>query len=327
MQEEQLMTAYRPDGLCRILALDGGGAKGFYTLGVLKEIEAMLNCRLHERFDLIFGTSTGAIIASLLALGYTVDEIHHLYKSHVPTVMKARKRNAKSQALTKLASQIFGDKSFTDVKTGIGIVATRWVNDRPMIFKGSVEQAHGRKGTFTPGFGVSIANAVQGSCSAFPFFERKLVSTSTGDNIELIDGGYCANNPTLYAIADAVCALKKELTDIRVVSVGVGVYPEPKGDWKIRLAKKYLASVQLLQKTLEINTQSMDQLRQILFKDVPTVRISDTFSQPEMATDFMEHDLVKLNILWQRGRESFAAREIALRGFLMQQGGEVNGDS
>ncbi len=26
----------------RVLTLDGGGAKGFYTLGVLKEIEAML---------------------------------------------------------------------------------------------------------------------------------------------------------------------------------------------------------------------------------------------------------------------------------------------
>ena len=58
MQQEQLTTVYQPDGLCRILALDGGGAKGFYTLGVLKEIEAMLNCRLHRRFDL--GHSGGA---------------------------------------------------------------------------------------------------------------------------------------------------------------------------------------------------------------------------------------------------------------------------
>jgi patatin-like phospholipase/acyl hydrolase len=33
--------------LYRILSLDGDGAKGFYTLGVLKEIEAMLNCPLH----------------------------------------------------------------------------------------------------------------------------------------------------------------------------------------------------------------------------------------------------------------------------------------
>ena len=47
---------------CRILSLDGGGAKGFYTLGVLKEIEAMINQPLAEKFDLIFGTSTGAII-------------------------------------------------------------------------------------------------------------------------------------------------------------------------------------------------------------------------------------------------------------------------
>jgi predicted acylesterase/phospholipase RssA len=53
------------DVRCRILSLDGGGAKGFYTLGVLKEIEAMLGCPLHTRFDLIFGTSTGAIIATL----------------------------------------------------------------------------------------------------------------------------------------------------------------------------------------------------------------------------------------------------------------------
>lgn len=57
-------SAERP---CRILSLDGGGAKGFYTIGVLKGIEGMLGCRLHERFDLVFGTSTGSIIAALKA--------------------------------------------------------------------------------------------------------------------------------------------------------------------------------------------------------------------------------------------------------------------
>ncbi|MCA8276380.1 hypothetical protein LGN17_28245 [Burkholderia sp. AU30280] len=84
----------------------------------------------------------------------------------------------------------------------------------------------------------------------------------------------------------------------------------------MRLAKKYLLSVQLLQKTLEINTQSMDQLREVLFKDVPTIRISDVFERPEMATDLLEHDLAKLNLLRQRGSESFATREAASRAFL-----------
>jgi predicted acylesterase/phospholipase RssA len=304
------------DGLCRILALDGGGAKGFYTLGVLKEIEGMLKCPLYERFDLVFGTSTGAIIAALIALGYSIDEIHDLYKKHVPTVMAAKTRAGRSAALSKLADEVFGDKTFEDVKTGIGVIATRWIIERPMMFKGTVAQAHGRKGTFTPGFGVSISDAVQASCSAYPFFDQKIVTTAMGDKVELIDGGYCANNPTLYAIADAVAALHRERKDIRVVSVGVGVYPEPKPGMKMWLAKKYLVSVQLLQKTLEINTQSMDQLRSILFKDIATVRISDTFDQPEMATDLMEHNLDKLNILRQRGRESFASREGELKTLL-----------
>jgi uncharacterized protein len=185
-----------------------------------------------------------------------------------------------------------------------------------MIFKGSIEQAHGRKATFIPGFGVTIADAVEASCSAYPFFDRKIVTTAAGDKVELIDGGYCANNPTLYAIADAVAALNKERKDLRVVNVGVGVYPEPKPKtMKMWFAKKYILTFQLLQKTLEVNTQSMDQLRSLLFKDVPTIRISDTFEEPEMATDLLEHDLVKLNILRQRGRDSFATREQALKSF------------
>ena len=301
----------------RVLALDGGGAKGFYTLGVLKEIEALVGCPLHQKFDLVFGTSTGAIIASLIALGYSVDSILDLYRKHVPTVMSQKTAPARSEALQKLAREIFDDATFKDVKTGIGVITARWLTERPMIFKGNVVQAHGRIGTFVPGFGVSVADAVKASCSAYPFFERTIVRTSMGEDIELIDGGYCANNPTLYAIADAVHALRRECKDIRLVSVGVGIYPEPKPGLKMWFAKKFLVSVQLLQKTLEINTQSMDQLREVLFHDVPTIRISDAYVAPQMATDLMEHNLTKLNVLFQRGRESFATREPQLREFLV----------
>lgn len=302
----------------RILSLDGGGAKGFYTLGILREIEAMIGCRLHERFDLVFGTSTGAIIAALIGLGHSVEEIHALYLKHVPVVMQRKTPTEKSAALGALAATVFADKKFDAFKTGIGIVTTRWLFEKPMIFKTSVAQAHGRSASFVPGFGVSIADAVQASCSAFPFFERRIVTTAAGDQVELVDGGYCANNPTLYAIADATTALEKPFESLRVVSLGVGVYPEPKHGIfsKMRWAQ-YLLSVQLLQKTLEINTQSMDQLRAILFKHVPTIRISDIFERPEMATDLFEHDLSKLNMLRQRGADSFAGRETQLREFLM----------
>ena len=270
------------DGVLRILSLDGGGAKGFYTLGVLKEIEALAGTPLWQRFDLIFGTSTGAIIAALLALGEDVDRVHKLYVQHVPTVMRTEGRKEKSAALAALTAGVFGNQQFPDVKTGIGIVATRWLSEKPMIFKADPAQAHGRPATFVPGFGVSISDAVQASCSAFPFFDRKTVTTSSGDQVELIDGGYCAINPTLYALADAVVSMGHPRSQVHVVNVGVGEYPTPKPrTWKIWFVRKLLTA-QLLQKTLEINTQSMEQLRSLLFKDVPTIRISDACTQPDM---------------------------------------------
>jgi predicted acylesterase/phospholipase RssA len=303
------------DAPYRILSLDGGGAKGFYTLGVSKEIEALVRRPLHEQFDLIFGTSTGAIIAALVALGTPVDDIYQLYKSHVPVIMKLKSPAKKSAALQRLATEVFGPKTFSDVKTGIGIVATHWALEKPMIFKGDVSQAHGRHSTFVPGFGCTIGDAVRASCSAYPFFKRVHLKTSKGEQVELMDGGYCANNPTLYAIADAVAALQKPYGAMRVVSVGVGVYPEPKR-WGYAWLIRRLMSVQLLQKTLNVNTLSMEQLRAILFKDIRTVRINDTFERPEMATDLMEHNMTKLNMLYQRGGESFAKHESELKSLL-----------
>ncbi|MBY0508665.1 MAG: patatin-like phospholipase family protein [Rhodospirillaceae bacterium] len=314
-----LSTSYQPDGICRVLSLDGGGAKGFYTLGVLKEIEGLLGCPLHKRFDLIFGTSTGSIIAALLALGRGVDEIQALYTEHVPRVTGAILPGAKSAALRELAQEVFADSRFEDMKTGIGIVATRWVSETPMIFKNDRVQAHGRTGTFVPGFGCSVGDAVEASCAAYPYLKRKVVHTAQGHDVELIDGGYCANNPALYALADAVGPLAHAPADIRLVSIGVGMYPQ-KGlrmrDIPSRIIKM-TPGVRLLQKTLEINTQSMESLRYALFKHIPTVRINKTYSEPAMATDLFEHDLKKLNVLLQRGSESFGEHEANLRAFLL----------
>jgi len=71
----------------RILSLDGGGLRGMMTVQVLKKIEALLRQRfndpklvLADYFDLIAGTSTGAIIAAGLAKGMSADEIDGHYR-------------------------------------------------------------------------------------------------------------------------------------------------------------------------------------------------------------------------------------------------------
>jgi patatin-like phospholipase/acyl hydrolase len=232
--------------------------------------------------------------------------------------MRETTASGRSNALTALAAQVFGNSKFEAVKTNIGIVATRWVEERPMIFTANIAQAHGMIATFSPGFGVPISDAVQASCSAYPYFNRKIVVTEKNERVELIDGGFCANNPTLYAIADATIAMKVHPENIRVVSLGVGTYPPRQLS---KLSWDYWASktpgVQLLQKTLEVNTQSMEQLRAILYRHIQTARISQSFSEPAMATDLFEHDLNKLNVLTQRGAQSYAENEEVLKKYLV----------
>jgi len=57
------------------LALSGGGAKGLVHIGVLKELE-----RNNIKIDYITGTSIGAIIGALYAVGWTPDEIGEYLK-------------------------------------------------------------------------------------------------------------------------------------------------------------------------------------------------------------------------------------------------------
>ena len=300
----------------RVLTLDGGGAKGFYTLGVLHEVEAMLGEPIHEYFDLIFGTSTGAIIGTLLAIGTPVTEIHKFYRQHLPSVMSPKDKEGRSAALKKLGDQVFKEQKFDAVKTGLGVVATKWVMETPIIFKSDPKQAHGRTATFVPGFGCTLSEAVQASCSAYPFFTRRQLKIN-GDELLLLDGGFCANNPTLYAIADAVRAYKVPHDRIKVLNVGVGDYPVPRikkftKAWIISWAEE----AELIQKTFNINAQSMEQLRRILFPDIETIRISEAFTEPSMETDLLEYDLKKLDLIHTRGRESFGKMETTIRNLL-----------
>ena len=74
MTLEQLIDAPGPK---KILALDGGGILGLMTVEVLAKIEAFLRQRLGrgedfvlaDYFDFVCGTSTGAVIATCIAMG------------------------------------------------------------------------------------------------------------------------------------------------------------------------------------------------------------------------------------------------------------------
>lgn len=58
------------------LSLAGGGIKGVSHIGALKALEEE-----NIKFDYISGTSSGSIVATLYAVGYTPDEIYEIFKN------------------------------------------------------------------------------------------------------------------------------------------------------------------------------------------------------------------------------------------------------
>jgi patatin-like phospholipase/acyl hydrolase len=74
-------------GRRRILSLDGGGVRGIFTIEVLAQMESLLRIHLKkpqlvlaDHFEFMAGTSTGAIIASLLSWGESIDGVRNLYQ-------------------------------------------------------------------------------------------------------------------------------------------------------------------------------------------------------------------------------------------------------
>lgn len=129
------------NGPKRILSLDGGGVKGVLTLGMLEVLEAELRKRsrnpelvLSDYFDLIGGTSTGAIIASGLALGKSVGELIDMYTELGPKVFGKTKGDGyimgskyDSRALRKVLYEVLGRKTLgtRQLRTGLAIHAKR----------------------------------------------------------------------------------------------------------------------------------------------------------------------------------------------------------
>jgi predicted acylesterase/phospholipase RssA len=79
----------RSNGSIRILSLDGGGMKGLSTVRLLRRIEQLTKRPLRDLFDLVVGTSTGALLtAAMMIKGMNLDECEAIYKEVGQKVFK-----------------------------------------------------------------------------------------------------------------------------------------------------------------------------------------------------------------------------------------------
>lgn len=204
-----LLERLKSPGPKRILALDGGGIRGALTLGFLERIEALLRQRhgkpdllLCDYFDFIGGTSTGSIIATLLAIGKDARFIKQMYlelggeifaqKNSVFGMVTAK---FKDGALKKQLAQHLGDMTLGDsrVRTGLCIVTKRaetggtW----PLI-------NHPEGKYFAQNKDIKLRDAVRASTAAPTYFKPQSLDVGNGQVGAFVDGGVSmANNPAL----------------------------------------------------------------------------------------------------------------------------------
>jgi patatin-like phospholipase/acyl hydrolase len=108
----------------RILALDGGGIRGVFTLEILLRVQTMLREHyqapamvLADHFDFFAGTSTGAIIATCLCWGMDVQNILDLYVLHGKTMFTPVRNPIKKLLISKFEAKPLSDmlkRTFSD---------------------------------------------------------------------------------------------------------------------------------------------------------------------------------------------------------------------
>ena len=243
-EDQQVAKPYR------VLSLDGGGMRGIYTAAFLDRLtdqfsrirgEAALD--LGRGFDLITGTSTGAIVGCALAIGRPMSEIVGLYCEHGPkifphritgkasaicrTTQGSRYVRAGDKALRKALEAVLGRTTMLDVyherQISLSIPAVLMSEHRAWVFKK------------TPRSGVRDDNYplvdVCMATTAAPIY-RSLAAiddpnTSCGPQQVFADGGLWANNPIMVGLVDA---LTIATPDRPIEIFSLGTCPRPEGD-------------------------------------------------------------------------------------------------
>lgn len=296
----------------KVLTLDGGGSKGIYTIGVLKELEKNLEQKIGDYFDYIYGTSTGSIICGLLAIGKSVDEIEKIYLELIPSIMQESKAKKKSQKLLELGTEMLGELTFENLKCNIGIVALNHETLEPLIFKSNINQSHGSKGSFIPGFGCKLLTAVLASSAAYPIFEPVIVKTENRGDIKTVDGGFVANNPSLYAAIDIT--KKYAQNKINILNIGTGKFLEKQDGILPKIISWIPITRFFFTEIYTASTNTNYRLLKLIYPDINIVRVNDSFM--DIKTNMTEEKVAVLSKMLQKGQYSYMNAEKEIKVLL-----------
>ena len=236
-----LLERLAAPGPKRILAIDGGGVRGIVALAFLQCVEDLLRARsgnaelcLADYFDLIGGTSIGAVIATALALGRDVATIRQQFGELVTAAFVGRRHWRIERArydpapLERVLLHVFGDRTLGDseVRTGLCIVTKRadtgstW----PLL-------NHPAGQFYAENRRILLRDALRASAAAPTYFEPEQLRVLDDEVGVFVDGGVSmATNPAFQLFLVATLQgfhFNWSLGENRLLLVSVGT-----GSWR-----------------------------------------------------------------------------------------------
>ena len=207
-----------PAGRKRILALDGGGVRGALELAILERIEELLrerynapDFRVSDYFDLIGGTSTGAIVASgLAAKRMSIADIKQLYFEMAPAIFRkgfmrlgVLRPTFEGKKLEKRLKNVFGGMTLgsSDMATGLAIISKRVDTDSTWVLHNHPKGKFFDDPTDDSYLGnkhYPLPNIIRASTAAPHYFKPEKITIIPGQEVGLfMDGGVTPhNNPS-----------------------------------------------------------------------------------------------------------------------------------
>jgi uncharacterized protein len=239
-----------------ILSLDGGGIRAALTVAFLERIEKLLtdrdgsDVRLCDYFDLIGGTSTGAILAAALALGFKVEQVKDLFIRLAPSAFKGSlwripilQAKFDASGLRQQIELVVGDRTLasSDLLTGLCVVTKRidtgtpWFainNPRsPFWSSTSATRPEVDHNVFIGADKLRLAKVLRASTAAPHFFDPETIQlTEEGPAAVFVDGGVTPHNNPAMALFQIATARAQGLSwrrgpqNLGIISLGTGSY-------------------------------------------------------------------------------------------------------
>lgn len=195
----------------RILSLDGGGIRGIMTAVWLDRLERELGAPIADHFDLVAGTSTGAILACAVSAGIPASRLVDLYHERGRNVFPPRVSRWASrgwrlltdgpsaprydgQGLERELKKLFRTRKFGRLRVRPTLVTSYNTLEREALIFKNTKREHA---------GLDVWQVCMASAAAPMYFPSHVLRLGRR-RAPLIDGGIVANNPTACAIAEAV---------------------------------------------------------------------------------------------------------------------------